>query len=332
VNTSVGSRIPELSRWQPDAELHTLRARAKLLTEIRRWCATQSIIEIDAPLLSASATTDPQIESYAVAHAAGVRYLRTSAEFHLKRLLAAGIGDCYDLGRVFRYAEYGRYHNPEFTMLEWYRLGMDQHQMIADVAQLLECLHGEHYPGLQKRSYRSVVQDTLGIDLLNGSTASLAASIESAGVQVPETIRDARDELLDLAMSTCIAERLPRDRYTCIYDYPASQASLARLDTDADGWPVASRFEIYFGSLELANGFHELTDAEEQQRRFEHDNQQREARGQSCLPYDRALVDALANGLPDCAGVAIGVDRLFMALNPQLSTIQQGMAFGWANA
>ncbi len=320
---------PHAVDWRPNASIDALRARAVLLAHLRQWFASQDVLEVETPQLSVAANTDPHIQSYHIAQAD--RYLRTSVEFHHKRLLAAGVGDIYEIGRVFRMAEQGRHHNPEFTMLEWYRLGMDHHQLIDSIEQMLRQLHDD-YPGMTRMSYRDCLRQYVNLDPAQASLADLIEALEAAGVSPPESICGDADALLDLLIGAVLAQRLPAGQYTCIVDYPASQASLARIDRSDLQWPVANRFEIYFGALELANGFHELDDAAEQRARFEADNRDRSTIGLNQMPIDQHLIDALNAGLPDCAGVAIGLDRLLLALHPQFACLQDVLAFSWPRA
>jgi len=328
--------------WQPNASLDVLRQRARLLQHIRQWFANQQILEVETPQLSMGATTDPHIDSFVAMPCASTdskapqRQLRTSAEFHMKRLLASGSGDIYELGKVFRVDEIGPSHNPEFTMLEWYRVGMDHHQLIDDVESLLKSLHegvGKlSYPGLNRISYRALWKIHVNIDIATASCDDLKTSLENVGCDVPDSIVDNFDTLLDLGMSVYICHQLAPDQYTCIVDYPASQASLARIDNRDGSYPVAQRFEFYFGSTELANGYHELTDAEEQRARFQADNHKRISDGKQVMPVDEAFLASLQSGLPDCAGVAIGVDRLLMLLLPDVESLQNAIAFNWNRA
>lgn len=326
--------------WRPNATLQALHSRAQLLQQIRQWFASQSILEVETPQLSQGASTDPHIESFAATPCnqpdsiAQQRYLRTSAEFHMKRLLASGSGDIYELGKVFRVDESGRYHNPEFTMLEWYRVGFTHHQLIDDVEHLLRSLHNgneEEFPGLTRTTYRELWQSVCNIDIAHASCAELKVCLQHNGCDVPESIADNFDSLLDLGMSLVICHQLAANGYTCITDYPASQASLARIEQH-DDFAVACRFEFYYGSLELANGYHELTDATEQRQRFEADNKTRAEQGLPIMAVDESLLAAMHNGLPDCAGVAIGVDRLLMILMPEIDHLQQLIAFNWERA
>jgi len=290
------------SDWQPGAELRVLRQRAKVLQHIRHWFASQNVLEVETPQISAGATTDPHIDSFTVTPSAAIdsaekntttahRCLRTSAEFHMKRLLASGSGDIYELGKVFRVDESGRYHNPEFTMLEWYRVGLGHHQLIDDVEALLHSLHELNntvYPGLTRISYRNLWKAHCQIDIATATCEQLVACLETVGCDVPDSVTDDFDTLLDLGMSSFIGNRLTAGKYTCIVDYPASQASLARIDHSDSDFPVACRFEFYFGPVELANGYHDLTDAAEQRKRFDADNLERQTDGKPVMSVAEA--------------------------------------------
>ena len=249
----------------------------------------------------------------------------------MKRLLAAGSGDIYYLGPVFRAGEVGRRHGPEFTMLEWYRLGFDLDLLMHEVEALLQAQIAAHR-ALQPATYLTYREAFLrhaGIDPFGASVEALRACAESAGQSVSGELD--RDGWLDLLISFVVAPRFATDRLTFIRDFPASQASLARTRVTADDCAVADRFEVYWGELELANGFHELSDADEQRRRFERDLATRAARGQATLPMDTRLLEALAAGLPDCAGVSVGVDRLLMVML-DLDDIAEVLSFDWQRA
>lgn len=317
--------------WRPTASIDILKRRAAIVRQIREWFHQHNILEVETPQIVSGATTDPHIDSFQV-QGAESRCLRTSAEFHQKRLLAAGIGDIYELGKVFRVDESGRYHNPEFTMLEWYRCGIDHHTLVAEIESLLKHLHGQGFSVIEKISYRDLWMSHANIDIAERDPLKLIRYLETSGCEVPAAIKHDYDSLLDLGMSVVIANLLAKDKFTCIYDYPASQASLARINTcDAD-YSFACRFEIYYGAVELANGYHELTDAAEQQARFDNENQQRLEAGKPMMPVDTHLINALDNGLPDCAGVAIGVDRLMMILIPEIESLNQTLSFDWYRA
>jgi len=228
----------------------------------------------------------------------------------MKRLLAAGSGAIYQICKSFRQGESGNRHNPEFTMLEWYRPGFDHFQLMAEIAELLISLLGER--PVRQLSYRSAFAQVLAIDPHLADVSALSALAEQhTGYQADD---ESRDTLLDLLMSQVIEPQLGRGELTFIYDYPASQCALAKVKIDAQDAAVAERFELYVDGIELANGYHELTDAQEQQRRFDADLAERKRRGLPELPTDQKLVAALQSGMPDCAGVAMGLDRLLMLM------------------
>lgn len=302
--------------WRPSASIETLRLRAALLQRARAYFAATGALEVETPIMVRAAVSDVHLEALVVrdSHDEACGYLHTSPEYGMKRLLCAGAPDIYQITRVFREGERGRRHSPEFTMIEWYRLGIDHHALMADVEHLLRTLLEPHRSvgPTQRVTYADAFQAGLAIDPLTCSIAQLRESIVRAGGSIPDSIADsiaadARDELLDLAMSTLVAEQFPTDRITFLYDFPASQAALARIRG-----PVAARFEAFWGSLELANGFHELDDPLEQRARFETDLRARATLGRPQRDIDRRFLAALAHGLPACAGVALGFDRAVM--------------------
>lgn len=266
--------------------------------------------------MSAAGNTDPNIESFSthfcghVDAGARERWLRTSPEFPLKRLLAAGIGDCYELGRVFRNGEAGGRHNPEFSMLEWYRVGWDHHRLMRETVALVEAALAMADRRVEVRvvSYRQLFLDELGIDPMLAPVDDLRAPLAEFGI-TPAGL--GRDDWLDLLITHKLQPAFPRDRITVIHDYPASQCALAKIRPGEP--PLAERFELYLGRYELANGYHELNDAAEQHSRFERDNAVRRDRGQREIPIDGRLLGVL-DALPDCAGVAMGMERLLMCL------------------
>ncbi|MCW0371726.1 EF-P lysine aminoacylase EpmA [Xanthomonas sacchari] len=313
--------------------LSTLQLRARLNAAIRGFFAARGVLEVETPMLSAAGNTEPNIDSFQTRFSGHVdagpalRWLRTSPEYPLKRLLAAGIGDCYELGRVFRNGEAGGRHNPEFTMLEWYRVGWDHRQLIEETVELVRtalALVGRSAT-LQVLSYRELFQQGLQLD-------PFTAPLEALQQPLCEIHIDAdglgRDDWLDLLMTHCLQPAFPADRLTAVHDWPASQCALARV-RDGDP-PVAERFELYLGSYELANGYHELNDAAEQRRRFLRDHALRQARGAVLPPLDERLLQALP-ALPDCAGVAVGVDRLLMAMRGT-AQIGEVLAYDFAHA
>jgi elongation factor P--(R)-beta-lysine ligase len=316
--------------WRPSASLQVVRLRADLLARTRAFFAARGVLEVETPLLAAAAVTDVHLASLSTrcqgagAAGGGTLYLQTSPEYAMKRLLAAGAGAIYQLAKAFRDGEAGSRHNPEFTLLEWYRPGFDHHALMDEVDALLATLLGA--PPAERLSYRALFARHLGIDPLTASTSDLDRAAAKHGLLAPPFAPDDRDGRLDLLLSHLLEPRLPHDRPTFVFDYPASQAALARLRTDAEGVVVAERFEVFAGGLELANGFHELTDAAEQRRRFESDLAHRRALGLPEPPIDERLLAALAAGLPDCAGVALGFDRLVM-LAAGASSIDEALAF-----
>ena len=317
--------------WRPTASPEALRHRAGMLAKARDFFAARGVLEVETPILSASAVSDPQIESLTtrVTGVAAPFHLGTSPEFPMKRLIAAGSGDIYQVCKVFRDGERGRWHNPEFTMIEWYRLGFDDAAMMSEVEEFAALLLSprRRTEAAERLTYADALRRHAGVDAFADSDATLAQAAADRGV-VCRTELD-RDALLDLLMGTIVGPRLGRERPCFICDYPASQASLARLKP---GLPsVAARFEFYVDGIELANGFHELADAHEQRARFAQDRATRRARGQPEHPLDERLLAALQAGMPDCAGVALGFDRL-AAVALRTTRLSQTMAFSIDNA
>lgn len=319
----------------PDADRRhaALRLRARLNTLIREFFAARAVTEVATPVLSAAGNTEPNIEGFStlftgpVVGGARERFLRTSPEYPLKRLLAEGFGDCYELGPVFRNGEAGASHNPEFTLLEWYRVGFDHRRLMLEAAQFVRAALGlvGHDADVTTTSYREWFRRGLELDPLADEIAALCAPLARFHID-PSGLE--RDDWLDLLVTHRLQPALPPDVITIVYDFPATQCSLARIR--AGHPPLAERFELYLGRQELANGYHELNDAAEQRARFMHDNARRAARGQRELPLDENLL-AVLDRLPDCAGVALGIERLLMHL---LGTddIRDVLAFPFAEA
>lgn len=311
----------------------SLRLRARLYSLIRQFFAERDVLEVETPMLSAAGNTDPNIQSFTtvfdghVDAGARQRWLRTSPEFPLKRLLAAGIGDCYELGRVFRNGEAGGRHNPEFSMLEWYRIGWNHRQLMHETIELVEAALAlvERRAEVVIIAYRQLFIDELGIDPMTDALASLQAPLAEFGISA-EGLN--RDDWLDLLITHRLQPRFAADRITVIHDYPATQCALARIRAGEP--PVAERFELYLGPYELANGYHELNDASEQRVRFERDRLVRAERGRGEVPMDENLLSVL-DALPDCAGVAMGMERLLMCL-AGTDAIEDVLAFSFARA
>jgi lysyl-tRNA synthetase class 2 len=317
-----------MNTWKPTASIATLEVRASMLRAARDYFTATRALEVETPTLSASAITDVHIASVPAMPCGQQRYLHTSPEYSMKRLLAAGCGDIWQIGRVYRDGESGRWHNPEFTLIEWYRLGIDHHSLMSDVERLISAMlpPARHFDSAERLTYREAVQLHAGVDAFDDPTAVLVARLESANIDVPASIRGERDACLDLIMSTIVGPALGRERLSFVYDYPASQAALARVHGR-----VASRFEAYLDGIELANGFHELGAAQEQRERFQADLAERARRGLPPMPIDEHFLAALEHGLPDCSGVALGFDRLVMcAIGAK--HIDEVLAFPFARA
>ena len=300
--------------WTPSASLDTLRLRARLLAGIRAFFADRGVLEVETPALSSAATPDPALHSlvtrYTGPGAANGRalYLHTSPEYPMKRLLAAGSGDIYQLCKAFRDGESGRLHNPEFTLLEWYRLGFDHHALMNDVAALATTVLGA-VGEVEKLSYSEAFTRHTGVEPHAATAAALVDCARKHGIATDGLALTDIDAWRDLLLTHIVEPRLGRGRLTFVYDYPATQAALARVRPGEP--PLASRFELYLEGLEIANGFHELNDAGEQRERLLRQRERRRECGLPQAPLDEAFLSAVAH-LPDCAGVALGVDRLIM--------------------
>ena len=312
--------------WQPAASPALLQARADLNKTLRAFFEARGVLEVETPLLSHAIGTDPNLHPVIASYQAHPRaqaealYLQTSPEFAMKRLLAAGSGPIYQLCKAVRNGELGAKHNPEFTMLEWYRPGFTLAQLMDEVEALAVAALGNL--SCKRITYRELFQQHLGIDPHAASIDALdALTRKHVDLHQQETHRDT---LLELLYSQVIEPAL--QQATFIHDYPATQAALARITPDAQGVPVAQRFELVIGGMEIANGYDELSDASEQVRRFAADQALRLQRGQPEFPTDGRFLAALAHGLPDCAGVALGVDRLLM-LQTQARTIAEVLSF-----
>mgnify|MGYP003625173091 FL=1 len=319
-----------MTLWQPSASRTALLARQSLYQTIRRYFAEQGVLEVDTPILGQAPVSDPNIDvmSIDLVHTDTRRYLHTSPEYAMKRLLCAGSGDIYQICKVFRAGEAGQRHNPEFTMLEWYRLGWSLSQLMAEVATIVQQALEMRWPTLPvlHLSYAEALRRFVDIDVHRATDSELAAiGISLAG----QDLGLSRDGWLDIIMSHQVEPALPSDMLVFINHFPESQAALAQITTNVDSVPVAQRFELFFNGTELANGYFELTDPAEQRQRF----QQERERGTLNLerPLDENLLAALASGLPSCAGVAMGLDRLLMH-QQQASSIAEVLSFDWTRA
>jgi lysyl-tRNA synthetase class 2 len=300
-----------------------------MLRRIRTAFEQAGVLEVDTPALSPSAVSDTQIESLEISHSAVSSrslFLHTSPEFCMKRLLAAGYPDMFSICRVFRDGECGRQHQPEFTMIEWYRLGFELQDIIDDSLRVIRAALAMAAPAdVRQCDYRTLFVDSLGLDPMLAPVHELAAAANVDG-QLRESLADERDDWLDLLLATRVAPTFDNDCLTVVRHFPASQAALARL-CPADR-TVADRFEIFVGSTELANGYVELTSAHEQRQRIQADNRDRQRRGRPLRPVDQGLLAALEHGLPACAGVAMGLERLQM-LHDETDDIRDVITFAF---
>ncbi|HDR1798527.1 elongation factor P--(R)-beta-lysine ligase [Pasteurella multocida] len=321
----------EQKNWQPSASIENLLARAKIIAEIRRFFTDRGLLEVETPVLSEFGVTDVHLSTFnttfisPTAEKSKALWLSTSPEYHMKRLLAAGSGPIFQLCHVFRNEEAGQRHNPEFTMLEWYRPHFDMYRLINEVddllQQILDCKPTESL------SYQFVFQEYVGLDPLSAEKAELVAKAKQYHLQQAE--QEDRDTLLQFLFSTVVEPNIGKENPVAVYHFPATQAALAQISSEDHR--VAERFEFYYKGLELANGFHELTDVNEQLHRFEQDNVQRQKMGLPQRQIDKRLLGALQAGVPNCSGIALGVDRLLMiALGA--NAIHEVMAFGIENA
>lgn len=320
MSPTTGPQAPAVPDWRPSASWNALRERARMLARIRAFFGSRGVLEVETPVLSRAATTDPALHSletgwHGTGSASDACYLHTSPELPMKRLLAAGSGPIYQICKVFRDGERGRLHHPEFSLLEWYRPGWGIDALMEEVAELVRAVLDRPDLAAEHKGYRDLFRGQLGVDPWRCDTDSLRASALELGRGDAEHLDLDRDGWLDHLLSRFLEPTLGRGCMAFVHGYPPSQAALARLRTIDEGplaIQVAERFELYIDCIELANGFHELTDAREQRSRFETDLAARAATELPAVPIDEAFLAALQAGLPDCAGVALGLDRLLM--------------------
>lgn len=310
-----------VANWQPTADISTLKRRAQYLADVRRFFAQRDVLEVETPILSHTAPTAPYMDSFTTDYiplastSKQTYYLQTSPEFTMKRLLAANSGSIYQIARVFRNGEQGRLHSPEFTMLEWYRPELSLNQLMDEVNTLVQEVF--RLKQVSRLSYRGIFEFYLKINVLTCSSEQ----VKQCGLErikgLPANLELDRDGWLELLMSHVIEPRLAAMNLSVfIYDFPASQAQLAKVKKDEAGNEVADRFELYIAGVEIANGYNELLDADELQKRFTKDNKQRQSEAKSEMPIDKNLLAAMKSGMPECSGVALGFDRVLMlALN-----------------
>ena len=310
--------------WLPSASMQQLQKRAKIIQDIRLFFIKRGLLEVETPTLSQAGVTDihlfcfktlfigPDLSSSKQTASGLPLYLQTSPEFHMKRLLSAGSGSIFQICKAFRNEESGRFHNPEFTLLEWYRVGFDHFLLMDEMDQLLQIVL--NCEAARRCSYQEAFIEVLDVDPLTADLKELkeaGSKLKLGDVLDNETDKDT---ILQLLFCMAIEPVIALHRPCFVYNFPASQAALARISEDDPR--VAERFEVYYKGIELANGFHELSDPQEQLKRFQEDNHQRRLKGLEEMPIDQHFIDSLEN-LPDCAGVALGIDRLIMLATEQ---------------
>lgn len=317
-----------MTNWQPAATTQTLKLRAQLLATVRQFFAERDVIEVETPLLASHTVSDVNLESFSVNSASTsghgplhpLRFLQTSPEYAMKRLLAAGSGPIYQICKAFRVEEPSRLHNPEFTLLEWYRPGFTLEQLMDEVVELLQGVL--NLGDIPRLSYQQIFEEHLQINP-HGIDSEELQDLTRGKINLGDTPLTATD-CLQLLMNHCIEPELPK--FCIVYDYPVAQAALAETAQNANGQEVARRFEVYAAGMELANAYQELTDAGEQRQRFAADQLLREQRGLPVNPIDEKLLAALEKGLPACSGIALGIDRLLMVVADE-STIKSVISF-----
>lgn len=319
-----------IERQKEDTDrIFRLKMRSEMLRKARSFFYDRQIVEVDCPLITSGASVDLHIDLIPTHHFSEMRYLHSSPEYGMKRLLAEGIGDIYQMSHVFRQEELGARHNPEFMLAEWYRLGFSLEKMILESVEFCRLFLGEIPCKIY--SYREVFLLYAGIDPFVASDADVAKCILTMGLPAYENLeQEGRDAMLNLILALAIEPHLGKGKIAVLMHYPASQAALAQV-RHVDGVAVAERFEIYFEGVELANGYRELTDRAEQEARLIASNRERVAAGKSPLPIDYHFLNALERGIPDCSGVAVGVDRLMMLCLGQVH-IREVIPFCWDTA
>ena len=306
--------------WLPTASAKNLITRAKVLNQVRHYFEQHNVLEVETPLLSASTVTDPYLEAFQFQD----KYLQTSPEYAMKRLLASGIGDIYQITKAFRFDESGRYHNPEFSLLEWYRLNFSLDDMFNELDNLMRLTLDTTAIDIYR--YSELFEQYLEVDVHDVELSQLQRLVDQ---HCPGLTTNHRDDCLTSLFATCIEPNIGQTNPCIVSHFPASQASLARVD-ELD-IRVARRFELYYQGVELANGFHELDDPDEQAERFQEDNRKRAKSNKAVKPIDQRLLAALHSGLPNCIGVALGIDRLLM-LKIQADQIGEVISFNFNNA
>lgn len=318
-----------MSDWQPTISLKNLQARAQVLVQVRQFFAQHNVMEVETPLLCSHTVTEPNIESFAVTDISKLRYLQTSPEYAMKRLLAAGAPDIFQICKSFRCGEQGVRHNPEFTMVEWYRLGFELKQMMQETVDLIVHIlntNKKRIP-IEYVSYNDIFKKLLGVSFFDLAENTIDHLCVEYGLQSQQRLN--LTQKIDFIFSHAIVSKFDTNAITCVFHYPAEQAALAKLNVQDS--TVAERFEVFCGGLELANGYVELVEPDIQLARFEKDRVIRKENDLVNIEVDQRLLDAQKSGLPECSGVALGLDRLLMLVLGAAS-IEQVMSFSWENA
>ena len=300
---------------QDEQLLKLLKRRAELLANVRRFFSVRDVLEVSTPILSSAGPTAPYLDSFSTQFSAGndskTLYMHTSPEFAMKRLLAGGSGAIYQIAKVFRNGELGRQHTPEFSMLEWYRPGFSLADLMNEVDALMQQVIG--LPAAVIFTYRDLFLNYLQLDIHQSDDETLKQLALERIAGLTADWQTDRDGWLEMLMSEVIEPQFKELKTpVMVTEFPASQAQLAKIEMNTDGQPVARRFELYAGGMELANGYDELCDAAELRQRFELDNKSRQQQGKPPMPIDENLLAAMQSGLPQCSGVALGLDRLLM--------------------
>ena len=327
--------------WRTQADSKVLLERALMLKNIRAFFDEKNVFEVETPLLSHSSTTDPHLDSLQSKFRNDLCFLNTSPEYAMKRLLASWRKPIFQICKAFRDDELGVNHNPEFTLLEWYRPGYDMEQLMAELADLVSILCSawgrggvSKKPDFEMISYQQAFEDYVGINPHRATIPECHQAALVHNIEIPQGMGAGDDNLndwMDWLLTQLVLPQFQENSFTFLYDYPAAQCSLAKIATNDQQFLVAKRFELFFGEIELANGFHELTDAEEQLQRFKIENQVRRRDGKKRGVIDTRFIAALDYGLPECSGVAMGLDRLLMVLT-ETKHIERVISFSWQNA
>lgn len=315
-----------MSAWCPSSSIENLKLRARLLASARDFFNRRDVLEVETPVLAKYAVTEPNIESLTAHFSKQTYYLQTSPEYFMKRLLAAGAPDIYQIGKVFRAGESGQNHNPEFTLVEWYRHQFGLQEMMAETVEFICALFSQPSDSIQISylSYFESMQQAVNLDIKQCSHAEVQSVAHEFGLQTNTSLN--LDQLYDFVFSSVVMPALNPAVITVIYHFPASQASLAQLCPHDSS--LADRFEVFYQGKELANGFVELTNVDEQLTRFKRDQQLRNQLGLDVVEIDEKFIAALNHGLPACAGVAVGLDRIAMIATKSKS-IRDVISFAW---